>query len=235
MLYLDLVPTEENYYQGPQKSSLAKKLRDMANIPLGALKMMVEDEGEDPSANGGSGGISAAELAEREELLRVSRASAKKASAACLVDDVLDVIAQRDEELAALDTFREKEEEEMQREKEWLASGIISLEGHLEKKSPAHNLWQVKFCCVLCDECDIFIFSRTLFQNRWFKLSTRTQPEDANCPFIYTLMWFKKEGGAVIKSANVTQIRSIVLMESPRQLAYNKTKKAVMLSSEVRC
>eukprot|EP01036_Dinobryon_divergens_P030724 gene30724-40010_t len=85
--------------------------------------------------------------------------------------------------------------------------GILTYDGYLEKKSPAHNLWQ----------------------RRWFKLSTRESiPPNLEKPYVYTFMWYKREGGAVIKSIDVTNIVSIAVMQTPRPLAYLQDSVSVM-------
>ena len=58
-----------------------------------------------------------------------------------LVGDVLEVLNQQDEEDAAffLAQEEERQREEMIRKK----VGVLAYDGYMEKKSPAHNLWQV--------------------------------------------------------------------------------------------
>ena len=60
-----------------------------------------------------------------------------------LVDDVLDVLHEKDEEDAAL--LLAQEEERQREEALRRRVGVLNNEGHMEKKSPAHNLWQVSF------------------------------------------------------------------------------------------
>lgn len=72
----------------------------------------------------------------------------------------------------------------------------IFVEGELEKKSPAHNLWQ----------------------SRWFKLTTR-QTEGAN---IYTLMWFKKKDSSVLKSLSADAISGLTLLSCARPIVYSQ-------------
>jgi pyruvate-formate lyase len=60
-----------------------------------------------------------------------------------LVDDVLEVLNQQDEEDAA---YILAQEEERQREEQLRKKvGVLAYDGYMEKKSPAHNLWQVQF------------------------------------------------------------------------------------------
>lgn len=56
--------------------------------------------------------------------------------------DVLEVLNQQDEEDAAfiLAQEQERQREEMIRKK----VGVLTYDGYMEKKSPAHNLWQVR-------------------------------------------------------------------------------------------
>jgi len=52
-------------------------------------------------------------------------------------------------------------------------------------------------------------------------------------PFIYTLMWYKKEGGSVIKSLDVQKIKSLAMIQSHRTLSYMYyPKSAVILQAE---
>ena len=46
-------------------------------------------------------------------------------------------------------------------------------------------------------------------------------------------MWYKKEGGAVIKSIEADKIDSISIIHTPRGLSYLYTKNELKLSSEV--
>jgi hypothetical protein len=77
----------------------------------------------------------------------------------------------------------------------------INCEGLLGKKSPAHNLWQ----------------------DRWFKLMTRVESdEQGEFHNHHTLLWYKKKGGAVIKSVSAQVISGMQLISSPRPLAYRQ-------------
>lgn len=134
--------------------SLAQKLKDMANIPLAALKKaIIDDEEEDIEETNEVENIQPEVNEENAETLVRRRQSFISKQTDGLVDDVLDVLQQQDEELEAQLLY-----EEQQRQKEEArrlqSPGIVSLEGHLDKKSPAHNLWQ----------------------SRWFKILTRENP-----------------------------------------------------------
>lgn len=62
-----------------------------------------------------------------------------------LLDEVIDVLNSRDEEEEAYVLNRE---EESQREEELRQRmGGLNYDGYLEKKSPAHQLWQVNLFC----------------------------------------------------------------------------------------
>lgn len=58
------------------------------------------------------------------------------------MEDVLEVLNQQDEEDAAAILAQEEERQmqEMLRKK----VGVLTYDGYMEKKSPAHNLWQVR-------------------------------------------------------------------------------------------
>lgn len=106
----------------------------------------------------------------------------------------------------------------MQEEKRKQSSpGIVSVEGHLDKKSPAHNLWQ----------------------SRWFKIQTRENNvsdeynEDNFTPYSYQLMWYKKKGGAVLKSMDCSTIIKLSIIQCNRPLAWLATSRRIILQSEV--
>lgn len=68
-------------------------------------------------------------------------------------------------------------------------------------------------------------------QRRWYKLSTR-ETMNPEHPYTYNFMWYKTEGGAVIKSIEADNIESISVLASPRALAYLPLKQTLMLQSE---
>ena len=56
--------------------------------------------------------------------------------------------------------FCQAMEEERQREEALRKRvGVLSYEGHMEKKSPAHNQWQVLYCKILCGIGVVFSFT----------------------------------------------------------------------------
>jgi hypothetical protein len=101
------------------------------------------------------------------------------------------------------------EEEELALE---AGKAALHLEGHMEKKSPAHNLWQ----------------------ERYFKLMTRVTEKEGGGGFnyIHTLLWYKKKGGTALKALDAKSIwfrisvsrthfiSGMQLLSSPRSLAY---------------
>lgn len=92
----------------------------------------------------------------------------------------------------------------------------LNLEGYMEKKSPAHNLWQ----------------------ERYFKLMTRVSEKDGGgFNYTHTLLWFKKKRGTALKALNtksiwfelclpfssldlISDLSGMQLLSSPRSLAY---------------
>jgi hypothetical protein len=91
----------------------------------------------------------------------------------------------------------------------------LNLEGYMEKKSPAHNLWQ----------------------ERYFKLMTRVSEKDGGgFNYTHTLLWFKKKRGTALKALDTKSIwldssspligshachlSGMQLLSSPRSLAY---------------
>jgi hypothetical protein len=71
----------------------------------------------------------------------------------------------------------------------------------------------------------------TLLQRRWFKLTTRETLNPLE-PYAYNFMWYKKEGGAVIKSLEAANIENVSVISSPRALAYLPLRQVLMLQSE---
>lgn len=76
------------------------------------------------------------------------------------------------------------EEEELALE---AGKAALNLEGYMEKKSPAHNLWQ----------------------ERYFKLMTRvSEKEGGGFNYTHTLLWFKKKRGSALKAVDAKSIWS---------------------------
>lgn len=117
-----------------------------------------------------------------------------------LVGNVLGVIQTQNEEYFNQQAQEEAEElERVRQEQEAKAKEkSIFLEGYMDKKSPAHNLWQ----------------------SRYFKFVTRVVENEDGKSYVYTMMWYKKKGGAVLKSVDVGTISGMQLLHSPRPLAY---------------
>eukprot|EP01038_Epipyxis_sp_PR26KG_P013395 gene13395-17962_t len=133
-----------------------------------------------------------------------------------LLDDVMDALNEQnklDERyLQELEEARLREEES--RAELLNETANLFYEGNLEKKSAGTgNLWQ----------------------KRWFKLTSRdnTANNDPNKPFIYHLMWLKKENGSVIKSIEIEKIVSMCVVHTTRPMAYVIPKLSLMLQSEV--
>ena len=134
-------------------------------------------------------------------------------------DLVLDVLDEERREKEQLRLLHLQEEEERRAREEFLQhseSGIVSLEGKLDKRSPATKIWQ----------------------NRYFKLSTKQLPNasgetDASgaiiMDYFYTLIWFKKKGGAALKDVDTRSISGMSLMESSRKLCYDFTTNTIEL------
>jgi hypothetical protein len=176
LLFLDLVPSASGSgdstssiasVQGTNsKSSLAQRLKDMANVPLAALKKVIDDD-VDPDVSPVEKGHSIDEEAHEKTLQSNKSAMLQDShSNKQLVSDVMEVMQQQQLELLELALEKEREEEVKAREKERIARGNISIEGHFDKKSPAHNMWQVcrfsGFCLTLF-ECSV-LHLEPLFQ-----------------------------------------------------------------------
>ena len=120
------------------------------------------------------------------------------------LDHVLGALESVEEEyltqVAAEEEAEQRKEEEEQRALE-AGRAAINFEGLLGKKSPAHNLWQ----------------------DRWFKLMTRVEADEAGeFRNHHTLLWYKKKGGAVVKSIPAQTVSGMQLISSPRALAYKE-------------
>lgn len=77
------------------------------------------------------------------------------------------------------------EEEELALE---AGKAALNLEGYMEKKSPAHNLWQ----------------------ERYFKLMTRVaEREGGGFSYTHTLLWYKTKRGSALKAVDAKSIWSI--------------------------
>lgn len=107
--------------------------------------------------------------------------------------------------------LQEEEEERqmmLQKSLETSESGIINLEGKLDKRSPATKMWQ----------------------NRYFKVTTKLIPNAARdvdtsgavkMDYFYSLIWFKKKGGAALKDVDTRFISGMSLMQSSRKVCYD--------------
>lgn len=203
LLFLDMVPAKLLARQISGKPSLAQRLKNMSNINMDKMKS---------SKSGKKKHVMVADADDEEEELEHHAGTGAAGASSVLVESVLDVLNAQEQEDA-----EEAAEEERERLRVLALRnriGSVSYDGYLEKKSPAHNLWQ----------------------RRYFKLATREthNPED---PFVYSLLWFKKEGGTVIKSLDdvARQVRSVVVVQTARPLAcvYGDGRCIVKLMSEV--
>jgi hypothetical protein len=129
-------------------------------------------------------------------------------------DDLVSGVLDEERRDKAQWELEQEEEEERQRSLQQsiaehdLGSGLVSLEGKLDKRSPATGLWQ----------------------NRYFKLSTRQIPRADGAfdrsgaqvmDYFYSLIWFKKKGGAALKDVDSRYISGMSLMQSSRKLCYD--------------
>lgn len=103
----------------------------MSNIPLLGSSRLLRTETDD------------GQVQLHEEDLEEEHDEDLEKTSSQLLDDVIEVLNQqqtRDSQLMLEEERLKIEEEE---EKLRLRQGLISYQGYLEKKSPAHNLWQV--------------------------------------------------------------------------------------------
>lgn len=189
-------------------NTIAQKLRNAAMIKLKSFKSLLEIDDEDENKD---------EASEYDSKLRNDEAN-KRRNLALESSSGSDLVSSIMEEMESINQYKldlslaeaedKVKEEEMLNEKK---SNLLSLEGHLEKKSPKHNLWQ----------------------NRWFKLTTRQQYDESGEEVLkYIIMWFEKKGSSVKKSVDISSIKSITILESPRKLCYDKEKCVIMLETE---
>lgn len=227
LLYLDIVPQKEEIHGDLGNSwQLAENYKRLMGVPLAELRKNVRKslgEGlESIDRMSSSSSLATNDINNMTEEQRIKwRQSRRKSvlmkSNTGLVDDVLTAISHQDDAIQALNAEREAEEkaeEERLAAEKKLKDGIINMEGFLDKKGSSHTMWQ----------------------QRWFKIVTRQNmnPDaDSDCPFIYSLMWYKKQGGAVVKALYMDQIRAITIIDCNRKLAFNKTKDLLMLEIEV--
>lgn len=183
LLYIDVVP--KSILNAPSPITLARRLKMMSNIPLFGGGTPQRDEEDDIDENADE------DVRDREGSIIENAAATNHA----LLNEVMEVLNQQEEAEAAEIEQREQAaaEEEMAKHR----IGMLSYQGYLEKKSPAHNLWQ----------------------RRFFKVQTR-ETGNPNKPYVYFLIWYKKEGGAAIKSLEVDKIGSLSISQCSRSLLY---------------
>jgi hypothetical protein len=217
-LFILLVPINSNDTQS-KANSFTQKMRDMAHLPsinlsLGDLFEDEYDEYDQEEEEEDKPKINRNELTqEQQEELERRRKEAISSSTGDLVDDVLDIINSIDEDNLALDAY---EEEEKIKIEEFKRTGFLKYEGYLEKLSPS---------------------MLAVWQSRYFKLISREQFDDETGEsfYVYSLMWFKKSGGEVLKSAQASNIKTIRIMESNRSFCFNITKgNILMLATEAK-
>jgi siroheme synthase (precorrin-2 oxidase/ferrochelatase) len=169
LLYNEVVPKELLKPNNSQKISIAQRMKMMSNLPTfvkGAINKTrsgeIDEDNEDDDEDGEDG-----EETPQNRLKRMASEERGKANTQ-LLDDVLEVLQQQ--EMANENAIQEEEflrqEEEMARKK----VGLLAYDGYLEKKSPAHNLWQVKKSYIFCSVCVLslpvfFLFYSTSLRN----------------------------------------------------------------------
>jgi hypothetical protein len=137
LLYLDVIP-KDNQNPHPnhhQKLTLAQRMKVMANIPLfgAAAKTIVGEEEEEEidkldDHTHANHAISTDDYEVNEQLL----------------SEVIEVLEKDDENEMELDHQFARQKALEEAEIALRQAKIMNYDGYLEKKSPAHNLWQVK-------------------------------------------------------------------------------------------
>eukprot|EP01033_Poteriospumella_lacustris_P017600 gene17600-12595_t len=213
LLYNDVVPKDPSATLakgGAGAMTLTQRMRIMANIPLfgAAARTIIGDEDDDGDGTGGGGGGAGGE----DENGRPAATSVNTPSGAGdrLLRDVLDVLNEQEPDSLEQDNEYAREQARQEAEEAARKAKLLYYDGYLEKKSPAHNLWQ----------------------RRFYKLVTR-EVDSLDKPFVYSLLWFKKEGGSLIKSLEVDKIASMAVLQTARAMAFVLPPKAqLMLMSE---
>ena len=151
LLYSDLVPSEL-MQQLVNKDSLARNLKNMSYISFDSpanLKTFDNDDDDDDGNNDDN------DNNDSDNDNKDDKGSTKKnqhqqkqqQQQSDLISDVLNVLSLQEEEeneqLLQLEEDRMREEAMRQR------VGVLSYDGYMEKKSPAHNLWQVCYAMMM--------------------------------------------------------------------------------------
>jgi hypothetical protein len=142
LLYSDLVPSEL-MQQLVNKDSLARNLKNMSYISFDSpanLKTFDNDDDNDGNNDDNDNNDSDNDNNDDKGSTKKSQQQ-KNQQQSDLISDVLNVLSLQEEEeneqLLQLEEDRMREEAMRQR------VGVLSYDGYMEKKSPAHNLWQV--------------------------------------------------------------------------------------------
>ncbi|KAJ1442691.1 hypothetical protein B484DRAFT_55067 [Ochromonadaceae sp. CCMP2298] len=205
LLYSDLVP--KDILAAVQMASLAQQRQDMAHINMSrSAKRPSMKVGRFDSDEEGEEGSSDEESGVSGMGGQGDRGEerARSTSSGNLLGDVIHVLEAQEaqeQQFALAQQAAQQAVEELR-----TRVGVLAYDGYMEKKSPATNLWQ----------------------RRWFKIQTRETLDPQN-PYTYSFLWFKKEGGAVIKSLEGINIESVSVVSSPRALAYLPLKLSLSL------
>jgi len=209
LLYLDIAKPLQKASGADQENkgnTLAQKLRAAAMIKLKSFKNMLDIDDDEEETN-----TDVTDSQKEEEAIKRRNLAIESNSGSDLVSSIMEEMESMHQyklELGLAEAEDQIRNEEILRQKK---SFMLAMEGHLEKKSPKHNLWQ----------------------NRWFKLTTRQDFDDSGEETLkYIIMWFEKKGSSVKKSIDVSAIKSIAVLESPRTLCYDADKCVVLLETE---
>jgi hypothetical protein len=135
---------------------------------------------------------------------------------------MMGVLQQQDLVSADADVAFVRDQALLELQSEQRRAGLIAYDGYLEKKSPAHNLWQRRFFKFSTKEIAVDSSSEV----------TGNGVSIARYEYQYSLMWFKKEGGSVIKAVDVTKFARIAMIQSPRALSFLSDRRQVYLSPD---
>ena len=206
------------------------QLKMMANIPLtslketlkAAVKGMIDSEGyeeeispEERASMQAAARVNSAKIRKNSVMKRSSLYQAEQANKARFQEliGILEEAEHEEQDVLGLDEAQEDSRMIMDAK---LAQLQFSLEGTLEKRSPASKLWQARYFRILTKQNE----------------SVYDMSPDDNDLVNYILLWYKKKGDSVLKSFNLNRIVRMTVVESPRELAYVPELKTIVLQSE---
>lgn len=134
LLFIEVIPKDKSAL-GNQKLSLAQRMKVMANIPMFGGAKHVNMQG----ADGRSQSCDDGDYGDNNN----TNSNNNNPKTQLLLDDVLTVLTSQKEDLLEEDNAYAQEQAAREAEAALRKAKVLFYDGYLEKKSPAHNLWQV--------------------------------------------------------------------------------------------